>query len=103
MRASRVSGTSSGGSQTWCAAGPWPTIRRTLRSSSDSCSPGCSTTTGSGSGSATSSFCTSEIVKGKIPCRWPPSSRRTRTREAAGGPDTYAALKRSIVVGSGLR
>ena len=30
---SRVSGTSSGGSQTWCAGGPWPSIRSTAMSS----------------------------------------------------------------------
>ena len=36
ISSSRVSGTSSGGSQTWCAAGPWPTMWPTARSSSDS-------------------------------------------------------------------
>ena len=40
---SRVSGTSSGGSHTWWAAGPSPTIRETATSSSDSCSPWCAT------------------------------------------------------------
>ena len=41
MSSSRVSGTSSGGSQTWWASGPWPIIRVTAMSSSDGCSPCC--------------------------------------------------------------
>ena len=88
ISSSRVSGTSSGGSQTWCAAGPWPTMWSTAMSSSDCWSP-VSTGVGSGSGSSTgtSSFSTSEIVNGRMPWSLPPSSRRTRTRPD-GGPDT---------------
>ena len=39
ISSSRVSGTSSGGSQTWWAAGPWPTMWSTAMSSSDCWSP----------------------------------------------------------------
>ncbi len=42
----------------------------------------------SGSGSTDSMACTSAIVKGRMPCTWPPSSRRTRGRVVAGGPET---------------
>ncbi len=80
ISSSRVSGTSSGGSQTWWAAGPWPTMWSTAMSSRDCWSPGSRAGAGSGSGSVTSRVCTSEIVKGRMPRRWPPSSRRTRAR-----------------------
>ena len=102
-----MSGTSSGGSHTWWAAGPWPCIRATATSSSEGWLPswapswlpswlpswplarvvagsgGATSPTGSGS----SSCWTSEMVKGRMPATCPPSSRRTRARPV-GGPDT---------------
>ena len=72
-------------------------------SSSEGCSPwwGCGVAT-SVTSSVGSRACTSEIVKGRMPRIAPPSSRVTRVR-LDGGPETYAALKRSSVDWSGLR
>ena len=66
---SRVSGTSSGGSQTWWAAGPWPSMCADRDVEQRLLVAGARPATGSGSGSAigTSSCCTSEIVNGRMP------------------------------------
>ena len=96
---------SSGGSHTWWAGVPKPVIRSTAMSSIDFSTPSAPTTgvAGRSSSSTGAASCfTSAIENGKMPCSLPPSSRRIR-EPAAGGPETYAARNRCMLVGSGFR